>query len=200
MRLTVPGAQMYLTTSHVALAAGVLSWDEYLLRLRFVRDCADPATLEGRAARNILRDYEGEDADEWSAGEPEQPISNQGPTESEVSISEDHLPYEPPTVRFMPAGHTGLHQWVFHQADPDPRPSIPHGHWHSDWKKKLHAYRGWIYREDRQIGREPRWKIVALWNDEKFRSFASAAIQYYLITFPGYRWPVPFPSRLPRRR
>ncbi|MBA5865290.1 MAG: hypothetical protein GDA67_01180 [Nitrospira sp. CR1.3] len=200
MRLTVPGAQMYLTTSHVSLAYGVLSWDEYLLRLRFLRDCTDPATVEGRAARDLLRDHEDEGADEWPAGEPDQAVSGQGPTESKVSISEGHPPFEPPVLALVAAEHTGLHQWEFHQADPDFFPSIPHGHWRSDRKKKFHAYRGWMYHEDRQIGREPRWKIVALWNDEKFRSFASAAIQYYLVTFPGYRWPVPYPLRLPRRR
>jgi len=37
MRLTVPAEQMHLTTSHVTLACGVLSWDEYLLLLRFIR-------------------------------------------------------------------------------------------------------------------------------------------------------------------
>lgn len=200
MRLTVPAAQMYLTTSHVTLACGVLSWDEYLLRLRFIRDCAEPATLEGRAAREILQDHEDEGEDEWSAGEPEQPRPGEGPAESEVSLSEGQPPFEPPVLAFIAARSIGLHQWEFHQADQDFFPSIPHGHWRSDQKKKLHAYRGWMYQGDTQIDREPRWKIVALWNDEKFRSFASAAIQYYLNTFPRYRWPVPYPLRLPRRR
>src|SRR5260370_41009745 len=107
---------------------------------------------------------------------------------------------EPPLLALIAAASTGLHHWRFYQADPDPFPSVPHGHWHSDQRRKLHAYRGWVYQEDRQIDREPRWKIIALWNDEKFRSFASAAIQYYWVTFPWHRWPVPDPRRLPRRR
>ena len=190
---------MYLTTSHDTLAWGLLSWDEYLLRLRFVRDCAEPGTIELRAAADILREFEGED--DWAAGEPIQPGPGEGPSESEVSISNHpHAPYEPPFLAFVAAASTGLHHWRFHQADRDFFPSIPHGHWHSDQRRKLHAYRGWVYQEDRQIHREDRWKIVALWNDEKFRSFASAAIQYYVVTFPRYIWPVPHPSRLPRLR
>lgn len=200
MRLTTAGAQMYLTTSHVTLACGVLSWEEYLLRLRFIKDCAEPATLEFRAASEMLRDKKYEGDDEWSVGEPEQPGLGQGPAESEVSISDRHPPFEPPILAFVAAGSTGLHQWEFHQADQDFFPSIPHGHRRSDQRKKVHVYRGWMYQEDKQIGREPRWKIVALWNDEKFRSFASAAIQYYLVTFPRYVWPVLDPRRLPRRR
>src|SRR5262249_805930 len=149
----------------------------------FIRNCAEPATPEHVAASNILRDREYEGDDEWPAGEPE-PKPGRGPAESEMSISDRHPPFEPPILPFIPAGSTGLHQWEFHQADQDFFPSIPHGHWRSDQRKKLHVYRGWMYQEDRQIGREPRWKIVALWNDDKFRSFASAAIQYYLITFP----------------
>lgn len=200
MRLTTAGAQLYLTTSQVALVCGVLSWDEYLLRLRFVRDCAEPGTLEARSANDILRQREFEGEDEWPAGEPEQPPPDERPSESQVSISNGHAPFDPPILAFIPAASTGLHQWQFHQSDPDFFPSIPHGHWRSDHRRKLHAYRGWIYQEDKQLGRELRWKIIALWNDDKFRSFAFAAIQYYLVTFPRFEWPVLHPLRLPRRR
>jgi hypothetical protein len=200
MRLTTAGAQLYLATSHIALACDVLSWDEYLLRLRFVRDCAEPGTLEVRAAADILREQEFEGEDEWPTDEPEPPGPGEGPSESEVSISDRHAPFEPPVLAFVAAASTGLHHWQFRQADPDFFPSIPHGHWCSDHRRKLHAYRGWMCQEDRQIGREPRRKIIALWNDEKFRSFASAAIQYYLATYPRYAWPVLHPLRLPRRR
>jgi len=200
MRLTTAAAHLYLTTSHVTLACGVLTWDEYLLRLRFVRDCGEPGTLEVRAAGDILREQESEGEDEWPTGEPERPAPGEGPSESDVSMSDGHPPFEPPVLHFVTAASTGLHQWQFHQADPDFFPSIPHGHWRSDQRKKLHAYRGWVYQADRQTDREPRWKIIALWNDEKFRTFASTAIQYYLVTFPWYRWPVLHPLRLPRRR
>lgn len=200
MRLTTTGAQLYLTTSHITLVCGVLPWDEYLLRLRFVRDCGDPATLEVRVATDILSQQEFESEDEWLTGEPEPPGPGEGPVESETSISDRRAPFEPPVLTLVPAANTGLHHWKFRQADPDFFPSIPHGHLRSNHRRKLHAYRGWIYQDDRQIGREQRWKIIALWNDEKFRSFASIAIQYYLVAYPRYVWPVPHPLRLPRRR
>lgn len=200
MRLTTAGAQMYLTTSHVTLACGVLSWDEYLLRLRFVKDCADAGTLEVRVSAEILREQEFNGEDEWSKEEPEQLGSDQGASESQISISDRYTSFEPPALTFIAAGSTGLHQWQFRQSDPDFFPSIPHGHSRSDRRRKLDAYRGWTYQEDRQFGREPRWKIIALWNDDKFRSFAAAAIQYYLVAFPRYVWPVQYPLKLPRRR
>jgi hypothetical protein len=200
MRLTIAGAQMYLATSQVSLAWGVLSWGEYLLRLRFVRDSGEPGTTEVRVATDTLQEHDFDGEDDWPCDEPTPSSPQDGQGKSELSISDGRRPFEPPILAFIAAGSTGLHQWRFHQGDPDPFPSVPHGHSQSDARKKLHAYRGWIHREDRQIGREPRWKIIALWNDEKFRSFASAAIHYYVVAFPRHPWPVPDPRRLPRRR
>jgi hypothetical protein len=200
MQLTIAGAQLYLTTSQVALAFGVVSWDEYLLRMRFIKDCGEPGTVEVRSASDVLREEEFEGQDEWPSPEPEDRAAAEGPSESQLSVSTHDLSPYPPILELIPAASTGLHDWLFHQADPDYFPSIPHGHWHSDHRRKLHAYRGWVYQEDRQVGREPRRNIVALWNDEKFRTFAAVAIQYYLVTYPKYAWPVRHPLRLPRRR
>lgn len=200
MRLTTAAARVYISTSQVALVCGVLSWDEYLLRLRFVRDSVDSGTFEHTVTTEILRQGELDGEDEWPIGEPDDSGPGGGLAESEVSMSSGATPLEPPPLAFVAAGSTGLHQWLFRQSDPDFFPSIPHGHWRSERKKKLDAYRGWIYREDKQTGRESRWKIIALWNEEKFRSFATAAIQWYLTAFPGYVWRVPYPLRLARRR
>ncbi len=183
--------------SGFALAFGVLSWDQYLLRLRFIRDNVESGSLEAKAADQILASKDADTEEEWPLGEPEQLASEADPSESQVSVPKAA---EPGVVHFLAAGSTGLSQWWFRLADPDFFPSVPHGHWHSDRRKKLDAYRGWIYRGDKQIDREPRWKIIALWNDEKFRSFASMAIGSYLVSFPRYVWPVPDPRRLPRRR
>ncbi len=95
---------------------------------------------------------------------------------------------------------TGLAQWEFHQSDPDFFPSIPHGHFMGRRQPKLDAYVGWIYRGAEQIGREPKKKIIALWNDTTFRDFARVAIEYYIEHFPNYCWRVADPRRLPRRR
>jgi hypothetical protein len=137
---------------------------------------------------------------EWTSDESKQLQTDEGPLESKIVVSHRRAQFEPPLIAFIPANRTGLHQWYFRQADPDFFPSIPHGHRRNQVKVKLDAYRGWIYNEDRQIGREPRWNIIALWNDKRFRSFASIAIHYYLATYPGFLWRVSHPLKLPRQR
>jgi len=126
-----------------------------------------------------------------------------GPHQTQVSFSRpDWLDEnEPAILQLIPATSTGLTDWQFHQADADFFPSIPHGHWQGHDQPKLDAYTGWIYQGSQQISREKRKKIVALWNDQKFRVFARAAIDYYLDAFPSYHgWRVRNPRRLPRRK
>lgn len=89
---------------------------------------------------------------------------------------------------------------MFHKYDADFHPSIPHGHFKGGNQPKLDPYLGWVYRGAKQIQREPRNSIVALWNEADFREFALGAIAYYMGAFPNYRWRVPNPRRLPRRR
>src|SRR5262245_33288962 len=98
MRLTAAGAQLYLSTSQVALDYGVLSWDEYLLRLRFVRDSSEPGTLEVRSATDILQEHGVEGEDEWPIGEPEETPASEGSSESVVDISERDSTLEPPIL------------------------------------------------------------------------------------------------------
>ena len=101
----------------------------------------------------------------------------------------------------MVSSAAGLSEWEFHQYDNDPYPSVPHGHKRSNHRWKLDSYQGWVYERTRQAHREPRWKIIALWNDGKFRSFALDALAYYIDHFPHYSdWRVGNPLRLPRRR
>lgn len=196
-RLNSAATDIYLATSAVALTLGVLSWDQYLLRLRFLRENAEADSLQTAATHHLLGSEDVEAEDEWPLGEPEQTNSDGG-----SSDAHDFLPKDDDTglLYFQADGSTGLSQWSFHLGDADFFPSIPHGHTTSGKRKKLDAYRGWIYRDDKQDGREPRWKIVALWNDEKFRAFASTSIAYYVSRFPHYGWRVSNPMRLPRRR
>lgn len=197
VRLSPAAADIYTVTSGFALALGVLSWDQYLLRLRFIRENTESGSLQANSADQILGSEDADTKEEWPLGEAEQLGREADPSDSQVSLPKGD---DTGVLHFRAAGSTGLSQWFFRQADPDFFPSIPHGHSLSGRREKLDAYRGWIYREDKQSGREPRWKIIALWNDEKFRGFASTAIGYYLSEFPHYGWRVPNPLRLPRRR
>lgn len=197
MRLTTAGADMYMVTSDFALAPGALSWTQYLLRIRFIKENADPDSVEAAEADQALREESFDTEDEWEFGDPRNVGPESEPRESRLFIPQNA---DPPVLHFLAAVSIGLPQWEFHLGDRDFFPSIPHGHWLSDGRKKLDSYRGWIYRTDKQIDRVQRWKIIALWNDEKFRSFASKAIRHYMSSFPHFVWRVHYPMRLPRRR
>ncbi|MBA1140682.1 hypothetical protein [Mesorhizobium neociceri] len=91
-----------------------------------------------------------------------------------------------------------------HPFDDDFFPSIPHGHLRKGEWGKLDAYLGWVYEDpsnrSRQSRRIKRNSIVALWNDNTFRDFASDAIDYHLNRFPKFQWRVASPRKLPRKR
>lgn len=93
-----------------------------------------------------------------------------------------------------------ISKWQFHKTDSDFFPSIPHGHAIINNKIKLDVYRGHIYRNNILHDRETREFIIDLWNDGDFRNAARQTIQYYLKTFPTYKWRVEHPLILPRRR
>jgi len=104
---------------------------------------------------------------------------------------------------FHPSSNTGLNNWYFYIGDPDNFPSVPHGHFNKSSKHKLDAYLGWEYINSKQVRRVKRSKIILLWNDDKFRSFAKSAIIQFMTANPHFSWKhrVPFsPHRLPRKR
>jgi len=105
-----------------------------------------------------------------------------------------------PLLHFISATTGKISKWEFHKADSDFFPSIPHGHAIINHKIKLDAYRGYIYKNNKQTDRETRQFIIDLWNDNKFRDAARETIIYYLNTFPHYNWRVSNPLRIPRRR
>jgi hypothetical protein len=106
----------------------------------------------------------------------------------------------PTILYFIPAVVTGLSGWEFHKGDPDPFPSVPHGHGVNDSRRKLDPYRGFTYFKGSQIGRVPRKMSVALWNDLTFRQFATEALHQFINRNPNWRWRVRDPFRLPSRR
>jgi hypothetical protein len=140
---------------------------------------------------------EGDD-DDW-------PLANEPQATSDV-VSEDESSSrslyrdDDGLLHLIPAGNTGLSHWRFNQYDNDFFPSVPHGHGKTDYRTKLDPYLGWVLRNSRQLCREPRKKIVALWNDAEFRQFALRAVDYYITVHPDHVWRVPNPRRLPRKR
>ena len=100
-------------------------------------------------------------------------------SQSRTATSHSNCPFP-----FVAAGSIGLYQWKFQQSDPDFFPSIPHGHWRSDKRRRLDAYRGWTYQEDRQFGREPRWRSLRCGTT---RSFAPLQPQQFSTTWLPFR-------------
>ncbi|MCK4145187.1 hypothetical protein HI806_00975 [Ralstonia solanacearum] len=189
----------------VSYLLGLTSWDESIERLKALRAMCHQEDSAWHVADRILRLEEVRDRSEWPEGEW---LGKSEAKKDTESILEENPQWhgskddeEPRFLRFHAAGNTGLAAWEFHPFDADPNPSVPHGHWHGDAQPKLDPYQGWVHDRNGITGREPRRKIIALWNERRFREFARDAISHYLTHFPHYGgWRVSNPARLPRRR
>ena len=96
-----------------------------------------------------------------------------------------------------------LNTWVFTKSDPDPYPSVPHGHLKSQNRKwpKLNPHTGRVflrkYRED-VSKRLSKHQMRAIWRDDEFKSFCREIVVWYLEEYPNYRFPVSRPLKMPR--
>ena len=187
---------------------GLASWTETLDRFVALREMARPASPSHTFTERLLRLEEWPIESTWLEDDSD---SNEGPNDENMTQSQiRRMPRtdslgggEDATTDwfYLVSSASGLRDWEFHQYDDDPYPSIPHGHKLGNHRWKLNAYQGWVYERSRQDHREPRWKIAALWNDRKFRTFALVAIEHHLESHPHhYDWRVANPLRLPRRR
>ncbi len=200
--LNQSAASLFLDSSRIAHYFGFLPWSLLIARLVALHSMCAPDDLTRTFVEHILRLEEEYDSAEWTEGEEVARVMSQsesGLTESTIEEREDDDGAV--SLQFLPSGTTGLSRWVFHQYDDDYFPSIPHGHFEGRNQQKLDAYLGWIYHGSKQNSREPRKKIIALWNDAKFRELARMAIDYFHTHHPQYNgWRVLYPRRLPRRR
>ena len=112
-----------------------------------------------------------------------------------VGRSDDDLP----PVEFLVGGR----KWVFTLGDPDPFPSIPHGHVTrktNPWPK-LDPFRGRCFLGPDQEDRGRRLskdELRKLWNDGAFRDEALKQVDWWLENRPRWLWRVRDPRRLPR--
>ena len=101
--------------------------------------------------------------------------------------------------------------WVFHEIDADPRPSVPHGHGVEVGYYKLDPYCRFIYNVkqglDKWVDREDKKYIKALWNDNEFRRWALWTIKEFMNSGRvgrNYNWlgirGIVNPEKLPRKR
>lgn len=204
--LTRDAARIYLEISQTCFMAGFISWSQLMQRLVALKALCSPTNPSGSFADRMLRLEEWESTEEWDY-EGESPSNTRLPNDHRSGQFESILDYIPDEddneafLYFFAGTNTGLSNWEFHQYDDDFFPSIPHGHWLGKKQPKLDPYEGWVYQGSKQVRREPRKNVIALWNDRQFRTFAKMAIQYYLAAHSHYKgWRVTDPLRLPRRR
>ena len=154
---------------------GFISQTHLLARMAALRLMCAPDDPTKAFAKHILQMEEWTDQDEWIVSENRPDEQQRDKSERRESVVEGGDYDFDAILRFMPASSTGLSHWIFHRSDPDPFPSVPHGHYKGQKQPKLDAYLGYIYNGAAQTGRESRKKIISLWNDPKFRAFASQA-------------------------
>ena len=182
--------------------AGLAAWTETMDRLLALCAMCAQKNPSRTAAERILTLNEWPIADDWEEGEIEPALHEQGRSTLGPGVRNGGDIDDDPDFLYLYLGpHTGLAKWEFRPFDADPYPSVPHGHGEGRDRPKLDPYQGWVYDRTRQVRREPRKKITALWNDRVFRKFALETIRLHLEHHPYHGdWRVENPLRLPRRR
>lgn len=200
--LSHDAANLFLWTSKEFYLFRLISWSQLMERFAVLAELTHPSNPCHQQAVRALQLEEWSRDVEWGESVERHQETQNGPDESILSpISGGEADEEELFLCFFAGKNTGLSGWEFHQYDDDFFPSIPHGHWLGRHQPKLDPYLGWVYRGSRQVRRESRKNIVALWNDDKFREFARRAIDYYLAHHPYYNgWRVLNPRHLPRMR
>lgn len=95
-----------------------------------------------------------------------------------------------------------LEQWVFTKSDPDPYPSIPHGHYLNQKNKwpKLNPYTGRVFKAMHQEDitmRLSKKDMQKLWRDKKLKVFCREMITWYKKQYPHITFPVRHPLKMP---
>jgi hypothetical protein len=193
----VPEAvRCYRMLTELSLMLSVIDWETYEERLQYLDELlGDP----GNGAQGANGDPDGDAGDAREEPRGAAPEGGGAVAHPEL-IGRGEPP--PDWLQFIPGGAIGhLRRWHFHKYDPDPHPSVPHGHDEGKPFPKLDSYLGWIYASTtNKNGRLSKNDTRALWNDQRFRDFSTAALVHFAQGNPRYVWRVDYPMRLPRRR
>lgn len=179
---------------------GVIDFDVFAVRQAYLAELYAPLERSGglSAAGRLAERAERE--------EREGEASEAGASQADMRAAHPELAADgsdgPDWTEFMPGGPIAhLKRWHFIVGDPDPHPSVPHGHRDLKPFPKLDPYLGWIHVSTTATGgRLSKDDTRALWNDQRFRDFAAAALTHFVLKNPAYVWRVVNPLRLPRRR
>jgi len=198
MKYLLPeAAVLFFEISRLQLAFGLVSEHIFLCRVEALSSmCVPNDPTGGYISAAWLCCPSEEREDDWP--EDDRPDTGEKESAEGTPASGAQKPHGEEDLFFiMPASLPG---WKFNAFDRDFFPSVPHGHLIKDKRRKLDAYLGYVYKGSRQDSRLARRQIISLWNDDKFRDFAHNTIEWYMAEFRNFRWRVPVPLLLPRKR
>jgi len=190
-------AREYGVLTQIAFDAGVIDWTVLQERLDFLRELVGEPDPDAGGTDSSPPGSTGEREGGAGVDESKQPPDSSSPSGAQGGPGRDDIPI----IHFIPGGAIShLKKWNFHKGDQDPFPSVPHGHWEGRRFPKLDPYLGWVCEaKQRRARRLPKSDTRALWNDERFREFAAAALVHFIAEQPWHDFRVPHPMRLPRR-
>lgn len=196
------GFSAYYSITLLSHSEGLISDGEFLQRISWLRQVSNP---ENQVLNRVLQEYPEFDRQEEPNDEPRHDLEiYSGKSAFLKKVAGRKTADTPKYIYFLTAvaGILGA-QWRFNPYDDDFFPSVPHGHLKSKHAIKLDLYLGFTYdtsQNNKALKRESRNYIVRLWNDEKFRTIARTAVEYYVVHHPNFSWRVPHPLRLPKKR
>jgi hypothetical protein len=168
MCFTSEAMASYVDLTLVSFYSGLIPTEIFIDRLRYLVD-GEPEQLETGESR----DFSGAGQEVSDEQDKQRDANSLGGTPSSTPLE------------FKLSSQSDLHDWVFTSGDPDPLPSVPHGHWQTqNSQRKVDAYRGHITQKGKSDGRLTRNEVAEFWNDDEFREYARLAIVHALAD-PG---------------
>ncbi|GAB3446064.1 hypothetical protein [Insolitispirillum peregrinum] len=175
----------------LSFRVGLIGYEEYTERYNMAVWLTDES---GTVSDPRIDAYGGE----YTSKPPHEEAPDMEVTDcSRSERASNGAPFNPPDLMYF-----RFNAWHFTGSDPDPYPSVPHGHYESENNPypKLNPYTGRVfsnkhqYNIDMKLGKK---EMKKLWNDKNFRSFCLRQVIYYETSFPHYKFPVRHPHRFP---
>lgn len=91
------------------------------------------------------------------------------------------------TTMYSPRNKIYSIEWIFHQVDEDPKPSVPHGH-SKDNKYRLSLWDGKVYKKQagklEYVGCAKKKELRLLYKNKNFQEFVAKSRDWYINTHP----------------
>ena len=171
---------------------GMISHDEFRERFDVAMWLSDDAPMDSDPREGLIEDNNSEEERHGDSGEDGSMVSKiKDGTGTSISNDDNWLEF------------ICLGIWVFTKSDPDPYPSIPHGHDKSQNNKwpKLNPYTGRVFKAKHQEDasrRLSKQQMKIIWQHEKFKSFCREMVVWYQEQYPYFEFSVRRPLRMPR--